>query len=184
MTETCKHYYDTSRPTSTCTNGVPINVSVSATNSLGSGPISSPLSVVGWFLIKLHCTAKCLILFLFIDVNNSFVKVTIDSMPPVVTCAFLNQQGSSIKSCSVAYTISETCVIGDMLLLPQMKQIAQSVSNTVTVGFPISHTFNNHSGCFIATATNSTFTAMIQGSFNTGAVYNNSIYWINLTSYL
>ena len=104
--------------------------------------------------------------------NNSFVKVTIDPIPPMVTCAFLNQQGSSVKTCSVVYAFNETCMIGDniMLLLAQMKQTAQSVSNTVMVGLPISHTFNNHSGCFIATATNSTFTAIIQGSFNTGAL--------------
>ena len=105
--------------------------------------------------------------------NNSFVKVTVDPIPPMVICAFLNQQGSSVKTCSVIYVFSETCVIGDTLrLAQQMKQTAQSISNTVMIGLPISHTSNNQNinGCFIATATNGTFTAMIQGSFKTGAV--------------
>lgn len=107
------------------------------------------------------------------EINNNFFAVTIDLMSSVVSCRFLNQQDRTLKSCSIMYNRSESCRVDDALHLSRFRQISQDTSNTVVIGLPfVKQLDGNRTGtfCFVVSATNATYTAMISGAFNIGNV--------------
>ena len=101
------------------------------------------------------------------EISNEFVNVTMHFSTAAVICSFINQNGSSVKSCSIIYKQSETCGI-DTLRSSPTKLNAQSIySDTVTIGIPFVRAlhFSEQSYCFIINASNGTHTAFVQGTF-------------------
>lgn len=93
----------------------------------------------------------------------------IDLISGTAVCNFLNQHEDNMKSCSIVYNHSETCGI-KVLDLSSVMQSAENISNTVIVGLPFLKHLNGNDGmyCFVATASNGTYTVMVQGKFSSG----------------
>jgi hypothetical protein len=105
-------------------------------------------------------------ILIFTDTINIFFNVTIDLSSEAAICTFLNQHGSTTKTCTLVYNQSESC----QLDTPDTSYTAQSASNVVRVSFPFVN--NLHDGterhCFAVRASNGTYRAIIQGILNTG----------------
>ena len=100
-----------------------------------------------------------------IDTINKFFNVTFDLSSGAAICTFLNQRESTTKTCTLVYNQSESC----QLDTPDMSQTAQSASNVVRVSFPlISESTEQH--CFVVSASNGTYRAIIKGTLNTGTI--------------
>ena len=94
-----------------------------------------------------------------------------DLISTSVTCTFLNQEESSTKTCSITYYQSDSCGLDELPSLP-IKQSAQNVSNTITIGIPFINQLRGDDGayCFIVSANNGTHAATVQGTLNRGII--------------
>ena len=94
-----------------------------------------------------------------------------DLISTSVTCTFLNQEESSMKTCSIAYYRSNSCGLDELSSLPT-KQIAQNASNTITIGIPFIDQLRGGDGmfCFIVSANNGTHAATVRGTLNRGTI--------------
>ena len=100
-------------------------------------------------------------------VINQFVDLSFDPTSKIATCLFLNQpKSTNEKTCSIGYGVPrETCTIFS-------HQSSKSSSDKVYLGFPkANHLQSQKEYCFIATASNGTFTVLVEGSmFTTGTI--------------
>ena len=98
--------------------------------------------------------------------SDKFVDVSIDLASKTVTCLFLQQRENITKSCSIVYGLSrENCK-------PQNQSRNTSNTDCVLIRFPSNKQFQPHEEYyFTVTASNGTFTALIEGSFTLGKVY-------------
>ena len=97
------------------------------------------------------------------DVPNGFVHLSFDMVLKTVTCLFIHQQDTSTKhSCSIMYGLfGKTCnTLG--------YQSSLNTSNHVQIGLPIDYLLHQSPKeyCFRVTASNKTFTVLVEGSLN------------------
>ena len=163
---TCSHLFEIT--SSSCTPSAKINVTAYFTTSLGDGQSSAPLMIgcsMNYYTAYNH-RAKS-IMCMYIESENVFVDVVIDLSLTTVFCKFLNQQSSSIKSCTIEYGPSGRCD-----RLPYSSQNNHtSYSTTVTIDLPTFPLFfTEMMYCFTVTANNGTHTVKVDGNFYTGSL--------------
>jgi hypothetical protein len=96
------------------------------------------------------------------DLPNNFVQLSFDVVLKTVTCLFIHKKDTSTKQCNIMYgLLGKTCnVLGH--------QSSSNTSDRVRIGLPIDH--RSHQSpkeyCFRVTASNKTFTVLVEGSFN------------------
>ena len=96
------------------------------------------------------------------DVPNNFVQLSFDVVLKTVTCLFIHKKDTSTKHCNFMYgLLGNTCnVVGH--------QSSSNASDRVRIWLPIDH--QSHQSpkeyCFRVTASNKTFTVLVEGSLN------------------
>ena len=106
---------------------------------------------------------------ILLGTTNNFIRVIIDLLSAAVVCQFIEDQGNNnCKSCSIAYGPVETCnnVSGNHTLISN----TTVTSNSVVINLPILSENIGMLYCYVATASNGTFTAMVKGTFSTGDI--------------
>ena len=96
------------------------------------------------------------------DVPNAFVQLSFDMVLKTVTCLFIHQHDTSTKHCSIMYgLLGKACnILG--------YQSSSNTSNHVQIGLPIDYLLHQSPKeyCFRVTASNKTFTVIVEGSLN------------------
>ncbi len=96
------------------------------------------------------------------DVLNNFVQLSFDVVLKTVTCLFIHKQDTGTKHCNIMYgLLRKTCnAIGH--------QSSSNTSDRVRIGLPIDHQSRQSPKeyCFRVTASNETFTVLVEGSLN------------------
>ena len=87
------------------------------------------------------------------------MKVEYHPSNTTISCTFENELDSSQKSCSVEYGIC------DQAMNSAQNSTTDDSPSTVTIKLNI--TAMNSNTCYVVTATNGTFTVMVNGSFET-----------------
>ena len=85
---------------------------------------------------------------------NQFVDVQYNSADSTISCTFINQMNTSIKSCNVTYGICG-------------QNLKQTVQGSTSLMFPntvVLKLMYNSSFCYAVTATNNSFTVVVEGS--------------------
>lgn len=100
--------------------------------------------------------------------TNNFVQVIIDLLSAAVICQFIEDQGSNIKSCSIAYEPVDTCDNLCVNLSASLIRNTTVASDSVVMNLPVLSESVVKEYCYVATASNGTLTAMVKGSFSTG----------------
>ena len=97
-------------------------------------------------------------------VTNQFVDLSFDPASKITTCLFLHQpKVANEKFCSIVYGVpGKACAMFS-------HQSSKSSSDKVYLGFPEANHLQSHlkECCFIATASNGTFTISVEGSMFT-----------------
>ena len=95
------------------------------------------------------------------------MNVSVNLVTKTVTCLFVQPRENSTKNCGIVYSLSrENCK-------PLNQSRNTSNSDRVLIRFPSSEQFQpQEEYCFTVTASNETFTALIEGSFALGKVYD------------
>ena len=99
-------------------------------------------------------------LHLTLNLTGVTNDLSFDPTSKLATCFFLNQPKSANEmTCSIVYGVpGETCTMFS-------RQNSRSSSNKVYVGFPeANHLQSREEYCFVATASNGTFTILVEGS--------------------
>ena len=120
---TCEHKLEL--PSSSCSGSTEILVQVSGSNRLGSGLLSTPVSVLGtseviivhrihvyaYYGINSFCFSCLHLTSNLTGVTNQFVNLSFDPASKFATCFFLNQPKSANEmTCSIVYGVpGETC---------------------------------------------------------------------------
>ena len=111
---------------------------------------------------------------------KGFVVLSFDIVLKTVNCLFVCKQDTSPKHCSIKYGLpGKICnVLGH--------QSSSNTSNRVQIGLPIDHRSRLHQKeyCFHVTASNETFTVMVEGSLNFNFTTNKSKYRNHNRAYL
>ena len=73
-----------------------------------------------------------------------------------------------MKTCTIMYNQSESCQLDNLV----MSQTAKTASNTVRVRFPFVNNLRDSTElhCFVVSASNGTYRAIVQGTLNTGTM--------------
>lgn len=74
-----------------------------------------------------------------------------------------------MKSCSIAYGPTETC---DNTVNHSRISNSTVTSDSVVINLPVLSESIGMEYCYVATASNGTFTAIVKGTFSTGRVQN------------
>ena len=96
-------------------------------------------------------------------VTNQFADLSFDPASKIATCLFLNQpKSANEKTCSIGYGVPrETCTMFSC-------QSSKSSSDKVYLGFSeANHLQSQEEYCFIATASDGTFSVSVEGSMLT-----------------
>ena len=99
-------------------------------------------------------------LHLTLNLTGVTNDLSFDPTSKLATCFFLNQPKSANEmTCSIVYGVpGETCTMFS-------RQNGRSSSNKVYLGFPeANHLQSQEEYCFVATASNGTFTILVEGS--------------------
>ena len=97
---------------------------------------------------------KNLIFHLITGCTNEFVNVEYLSTTSTITCAFLDQTDTSIKSCSVMY--GQQC---EEMLIPGSQQ-----NSTAEDPYSITLSVPENINCYEITASNGSFTIVVEGT--------------------
>ena len=100
--------------------------------------------------------------------------MTVDLLSAAAVCQFIDDQGKYMKSCSIAYGPAETCDHHSHI------SNATVTSDSVVINLLVLSESIGMEYCYVATASNGTFTAMVKGTFSTGRVQN--LYCDNMAS--
>ena len=157
----CNHTFEVSL--SSCTPCVDINITVYATNILGNGAISDPLTI--------GCLTESVLLLTFtlcsqfLGSMNQFVNVEFDLLSSTVHCTFEQPALTSAKkSCSIVYGPGEQCTN-----LSLFSRSQSTTSNLVVIDYhPLPSLQSESVYCYVLTAFDGTFSASIEGTFSTG----------------
>ena len=106
-------------------------------------------------------------IFITIECTNQFVEVQYNSATSIITCTFLNQSDTSLKSCIIRYGSCDQ----------QQRKTVQgnSSSSKITLSLESQNSFR-----YTAIARNGTFAVAVQGSIIVGMyvyVYNKNHYY-------
>ena len=101
--------------------------------------------------------------------TNLFVSVMFNFLYDQVTCFFLDQELSNEKTCSISLYSSglEFCSGFQSLIESNKQSVTTMHSNTVIIGLGSPST-KEDKYCFTLTASNETFTAIVEGVINAG----------------
>jgi hypothetical protein len=102
--------------------------------------------------------------------TNNFVQVTIDLLSAAIVCQFIDDHGKNVKSCSIAYGPADAeCdnMVGHSHISNTMITL-----DSVVINLPVLSESIGMEYCYIATASNGTFTAIVKGTFSTGTTCN------------
>ena len=103
--------------------------------------------------------------------------MVIDLLLSAVICKFIEDHGNNMKSCTIAYGPGEAC---DNLISNHSLITDSTVTfDSVVINLPVLSQSRGMEYCYVVTASNGSFTAMVKGTFSTGN-YNNII----ITSYI
>ena len=97
--------------------------------------------------------------------------MTVDLLSAAIFCQFIDYQGNNVKSCSIGYApiAIEMC---DNMVIHGHNVISNTTatldSDVVVISLPVLSESTGEEYCYVATASNSTFTAMVKGTFSTG----------------
>ena len=92
--------------------------------------------------------------------------MTVDLLSAAIICQFIDDQGKNMKSCSIAYgPTTEEC---DNMAIHSRVSNTTFTSDSVVIHLPVLLDSIGMEYCYIATASNGTFTAMMKGTFSTG----------------
>ena len=95
--------------------------------------------------------------------------MTVDLLSATIVCQFIDDQGKNMKSCSIAYgPTTEEC---DNMAIHSHVSNTTSTSDSVVINLPVLSESIGMEYCYVATASNGTFTAMVKGTFSTGMVH-------------
>ena len=100
--------------------------------------------------------------------TNQFVDVTFNPVTKTVTCFFLNLEEGTKKFCSIVYS-----VFSERLRCRKLQQNSTSLTDEVVMSLVPAHDQNDapiEYYCFTVTASNGTFTAVVEGSFSNTSV--------------
>ena len=107
-----------------------------------------------------------------LGMTNNFVQVRADLLSAAFFCEFIdnNDQSNNLKSCSIAYGPVENC---NRLQFPinhshVMLGNTTAVSDSVVINLPVLSESIGKEYCYIVTASNGTFMAIVKGTFSTG----------------
>ena len=155
----CTHVFDVS--SSSCPSSADVNITVSATNILGEGLSSVPMSIG---IFNLHSILTHILINGHTVAFNYLVSVEVDLYSSTVTCKFLNQHEVNMKSCIIEYGSSKSCHN-----LPFSSKKNETVFSTISIDLD-THAgfFDERMYCYIITANNGTHTTKIHGQFNSG----------------
>ena len=104
-------------------------------------------------------------LSLILGTVNNFVQVTVDLLSSAIVCQFIDDQGENVKSCSIAYGPTEMC---DNMVIHSSISNTTVTSDSVVINLPVLSKSIGMEYCYVATASNGTFIAMVKGTFSTG----------------
>ena len=107
---------------------------------------------------------QCIFLNHLIGTINNFVEVIIDLLSSAVICKFIEDQGD-MKSCTIAYGPGEAC---DNLSNHSLSSDSTVISDSVVISLPVLSQSRGMEYCYVVTASNGSFTAMVKGTFSTG----------------
>ena len=108
------------------------------------------------------------VLYFLIGTVNNFVQVIIDLLSSAVICKFTEDQGNNIKSCTIiAYGPGEACDNLSSLTHGLASDTTVS-SDSVVINLPVLSQSSVMEYCYVVTASNDSFTAMVKGTFSTG----------------
>ena len=92
----------------------------------------------------------------------------IDLLSAAIVCQFIDDQVKNMKSCSIAYgPTTEEC---DNMAIHSRISNTTFTSDSVVINLPVLSDSIGIEYCYIATASNGTFTAMVKGTFSTGII--------------
>ena len=106
-----------------------------------------------------------------LGMTNNFVRVRADLLSAAVSCEFIDDdQSNNIKSCSIVYGPVENC---NRLQFPinhshVMLGNTTATSDSVVINLPVLSESIGKEYCYIVTANNGTFMAIVKGTFSTG----------------
>ena len=114
------------------------------------------LASLSCFRLKLShpCTKDCIMCSVVTGCTNQFVEVQYSSADSTISCIFLNQMDTSIKSCNVTYGICG-------------QNLKQTVQGSTSLMFPntvVLKVTQSSSFYYAVTATNDSFTVVVEGS--------------------
>ena len=89
------------------------------------------------------------------------MNVEYDPSTATISCTFVNELNSSQKSCHVEYGMC------DKVMNFKFAQNSTTDSSLSTVTLKLNITAMNSNTCYVVTATNGTFTVIVNGSFGT-----------------
>ena len=98
--------------------------------------------------------------------TNLFVSVMFNFLYDQVTCSFIDQELSNEKTCSISLYRSEQEFCSGFQNLISKQSVTTMHSITVVIGLDSPSTKDKY--CFILTASNETFAAIVEGMINAG----------------
>ena len=106
----------------------------------------------------------------------------VDLLSSAVICKFINQQNNNVKSCTIAYGPGETC---SNLSNHGLSSRTTVTPDSVVINLPELSQTDGILYCYLVTASNDSFTAVVEGMFSTGTCMHiyNVILYIVVNSY-
>ena len=96
--------------------------------------------------------------------------MTVDLLSAALSCRFTDDLGNNVKSCSIGYSpiATEMCDNTDILGKNIISNTTATSDSVVVISLPVLSKSTGEEYCYVATASNGTFTAMVKGTFSTG----------------
>lgn len=162
----CRHVFDTND--SSCPAVLAYSISVAASNLIGSGYPSRVTLIIGIAIIIMFEIVYRILLRIGSG-TNLFVTVMFNFLYNQVTCSFINQEQKNENTCSISLYTSgrELCSRSQGHTESSTQSVTTMHSNTVVIGFDSPSTKEDRY-CFTLTASNGTFTAIVEGMINPG----------------
>ena len=165
----CRHVFDVTD--SSCPTVLAYNISVAASNLIGSGyPSRVTLSIGTDYeqcIVHGHVSNYYIIILCIGNGTNLFISVIFNFLYDQVTCSFIDQELSSEKTCSISLYRSEQEFCSGFQNLISKQSVTTMHSITVVIGLDSPST-KEDKYCFILTASNETFAAIVEGMINAG----------------
>ena len=100
------------------------------------------------------CMYVCMYVSFYVDCTNQFVEIQYSSATSTISCIFLSELDGSEKSCSIRYGECNQ-------ELTEMAAGNTTTSSVIMLNLTLT---SSDSQCYVATASNGTYTVMVDGS--------------------